>query len=57
MGFVKKVIDNPKWYTDLLTKQRRQNCADHQYLTRNGVGEKIFDTVLKMVGNGYKGKR
>lgn len=57
MGFLKKVIDNPKWYTDLLTKQRRQNCADHQYLTRNGAGEKIFDAILKLVGNGYKGKR
>lgn len=57
MGFLKKVIDNPKWYTDLLTKQRRQNCADHQYLTRNGAGEKIFDAILKLVGNGYNGKR
>lgn len=57
MGFLKKVIDNPKWYTDLLTKQRRQTCADHQYLTRNGNGEKVFDFLLKIVGNGYKGKR
>ncbi len=57
MGFLKKVADNPKWYTDLLLKKRRQNCSDHQYLTRNGVGEKLFGTLLKIVGNGYKGKR
>ena len=57
MGFLKKVADNPRWYTDLLLKKRRQNCSDHQYLTRNGVGEKLFGTLLKIVGNGYKGKR
>ncbi len=57
MGFVKKVIDNPQWYTDLLLKKRRQNCADHQYLTRNGIGEKAFDALLKLVGNKYNGKR
>lgn len=57
MGFLKKVKDNPKYYTDLLTKKTRQNCADHQYLTRNGVGEKLFDALLKAIGNGYKGKR
>lgn len=57
MGFTKKVIDNPKWYTDLLLKKRRQNCADHQYLTRNGVGEKVFDALLTLVGNKYTGKR
>ncbi len=57
MGFIKKVVSNPQWYLDLLTKKRRQNCADHQYLTRNGIGEKIFDELLKIVGNDYKGKR
>lgn len=57
MKFISKVKNNPKWYGDLLFKKRRQNCADHQYLTRNGIGEKIFDAVLSMIGNPYKGKR
>ncbi len=57
MGFFKKVADNPKWYSDLLLKKRKQNCADNQYLTRNGIGEKVFGALLKIVGNGYKGKR
>ena len=57
MGLLKKVADNPKWYLDLLLKKRKQSCADNQYLTRNGVGEKVFGMLLKIVGNGYKGKR
>lgn len=57
MGFFNKVKQNPKYYTDLLTKKRRPNCADNQYLKHNGNGEKLFDLLLKMVGNGYKGKR
>lgn len=57
MGFLKKVCDNPQWYLDLLTKKRKQNCADNQYLTRNGSGEKIFKALLELVGNKYTGKR
>ena len=57
MGFTRKVLNNPQWYLDLLLKKRKQDCTDHQYLTRNGVGEKIFDTLLKIVGNPYTGKR
>lgn len=50
-------MQNPKWYTDLLFKRRKQDCSNHQYLTRNGTGEKIFDFILKVIGNGYAGKR
>ena len=55
MGFWKKVYDNPKWYTELLFKQRKQSCADHSYLQHNGSWEKAFDTLLKLIGNKYNG--
>lgn len=57
MGLLKQIRNNPKYYTDLLTKRRRQNCADNQYFTRNGNGEKFIGFLLKLVGNGYTGKR
>ena len=44
-----------KWMKDLATKERRQSSADHQFLRSNG-GYKLFDMLLKVLGNGYKGK-
>lgn len=40
---------------DLLTKQRKQTCADNSYLSNNGTSQKVFKAILKFIGNGYKG--
>ena len=57
MGFWKKVGQNPKWYGELLLRQRKQSCADHSYLQHNGRWEKAFDALLTLVGNKYNGPK
>lgn len=44
-----------KWMWDLLVKNRKQNAADHQFLQNNGLGYKVFDKVLKIIGNRFNG--
>ena len=46
---------DPKWMWDLFIHQKKQNAADHQFLTSNGRGYKMFDKLLHLLGNGYKG--
>lgn len=46
---------DPKWMLDLLIKKRRQNAADHQFLKSNGHGYKLFEKLLDLIGNPYKG--
>ncbi|GEM_PF-2660684 len=47
--------DGGKWAWSLLTKQRKQSCADNSYFSNNGTSQKVFQTILKFIGNGYKG--
>ena len=47
--------DGGKWAWSLLTKQRKQTCADNSDLSNNGTSQKVFQTILKYIGNGYKG--
>ena len=40
---------------DLLLKKKKQNAGDHQFLQNNGVGYKLFDKILHILGNGFDG--
>lgn len=44
-----------KWMADLLLKKKKQNAGDHQFLQNNGVGYKLFDKILHILGNGFDG--
>lgn len=46
---------DPNWMLDLLLCKRKQNAADHQFLGNNGIIYKVFDKILHLLGNGYKG--
>lgn len=46
---------DPQWMWDLLTKQRKPNASDGQFLKSNGKGYKLFGKILDLLGNGYHG--
>lgn len=46
---------DPKWMWDLLTGNKSQNAADHQFLQNNGAGYKLFDKLLHLLGHGFSG--
>lgn len=49
--------DGGKWALSLLTKKRKVSAADNSYLQNNGLGPKIFKTILDLVGNRYSGDK
>lgn len=49
--------DDGKWAWDLLTKRRKQTCADNSYLSNNGTNQKVFKIILELLGNKYNGPK
>ncbi|WP_256378288.1 hypothetical protein [Palleniella intestinalis] len=39
-----------KYYWDLLSGKRKRNCADDSYMDSNGIGPKMFQLLLGMLG-------
>ncbi|MBQ0025705.1 MAG: hypothetical protein KBT00_08360 [Bacteroidales bacterium] len=47
--------DGGEWAWKLLTKKRKVSAADNSYMDNNGLGPKVFKTILKIIGNKYNG--